>query len=90
MPVRAPYEFAAGFVFGFTEDNHLTEMELCYHEDSSSFKYVEKAFASLVDGDHVAFIADLAKFAEALPTDLADCKAAKIDVTAIESWAQIF
>jgi hypothetical protein len=90
MPVRAPYEFASGFVFGFTEDNHLTELELCYHEDASSFKFAEKAIGALIDGDHVTAIADLAQFAEALPTDLADCKAAKIDVTAIESWAQIF
>ena len=41
MPIRAPYEFADGFLFGFTADNNLTALSLCYSEDASSFKFVK-------------------------------------------------
>lgn len=90
MPVRAPYEFASGFLLGFTKDNNLDAIELCYHEDATSFTYVKTAFEDLLNGDHVAAIAALAQFAQSLPTDVADCKAAKVDVVALEQWAQIF
>lgn len=90
MPVKAPYEFATGFLYGFTKDNNLGALETCYHEDATSFKFVKKAFSDLLNGDHVAAIADLAEFAKALPTDLVDCKAAKIDIIAVDQWAQIF
>jgi hypothetical protein len=90
MPVEAPYKFGLGFAKGFVEDNNLTAIELCYQQDSSSFKYVEKAFANFVAGYDELAIEDLAMFAASLPTDLADCEAAKIDVVAIEDWATIF
>ena len=41
MPCRAPYEFASGFAFGFTEVNNLSAFELCYNADADSFKYVK-------------------------------------------------
>ena len=90
MPVRAPYEFASGFAFGFTEVNDLTAFELCYTQDAASFKYVKSALAQIVEGNIEAALADLALFGQALPTDVATCEAAKIDLVAVENWAQIF
>ena len=60
MPIKAPYEFATGFLYGFTKDNNLEALEVCYHEDAASFTYVKNAFADLLNGDHVAAIAALA------------------------------
>lgn len=90
MPVKAPFEFVSGFVYGFTEDNQLSEIEVCYNDDMASFKFVEKALVALEAGDDVTAMADFASFAAQLPTDVAACKAASVDVKAIESWAQIF
>lgn len=90
MPVKAPFEFASGFVYGFTEDNQLTAIEVCYSDDMASFKFIETAFTDFENGDDVSAIAAIAQFAATLPVDLAACKAATVDVKAIESWATIF
>jgi len=90
MPIKAQYEFASGFAFGFTEVNNLTAFELCYNEDASSFVYVKQAMAEFMQGNVPAAMADLALFGAALPADVAVCEAAKIDLTAVEAWATIF
>lgn len=90
MPVKAPYEFASGFVYRFTEENNLTEFEACYAVDAASFDYVKLGLAQLVNGNMSEAIADFALFGAALPEDVATCKTAKVDLVEIEQWATIF
>ena len=90
MPVKAPYEFASGFVYQFTAENNLTAFEACYNEDAASFVYVKQGLANLVEGNTSEAIADFAMFGAALPDDVATCKLAKIDLVAVEQWATIF
>ena len=90
MPVKAPFELVAGLVYGMVTENHLTELETCYNDDAGSFVMVENAIKALEAGDDKTFIADIGEFVASLPQDVADCKAASVDLKAIESWASIF
>ena len=90
MSVKAPYEFADGFLHGFLVDNNLTSISNCLTDDAASMKYIEKAMAAVIENDMVQASLDLHDFYTSLPTDIAACEAAKPQVIAIDQWAQIF
>jgi len=49
-PVNAGADFLAGFMFGMTGDNHLTEIEACYNGGSLMVQEVEYGIADLKKG----------------------------------------
>ena len=39
-PLHAMPAFVGGFMFGMTGENHLEEVELCYHDDAIMYNEV--------------------------------------------------
>ena len=50
LSVKAAADFAAGFVFGMTADNHLAEIELCFTGGELMFHEVDAGIADIRKG----------------------------------------
>jgi ABC-type ATPase with predicted acetyltransferase domain len=90
MPVKVPFEFVAGHLYGFVEDNHLEELETCYKDDKGSFVMVENAIKAFEAGQNEQAIELIGDLVASLPADVSDCKAASAELKAVEDWASIF
>ena len=79
-----------GFVYGFTGENNLTELQTCLDNDYASYLIVEKGIAAYYAGDEKASFEAIAELLHQLPVDLKSCYKSRTDVKAIYEWAQIF
>ena len=86
-------DFVAGFVFGMTGDNKLTEIESCYQGGQLMTQEIETGIADIkkggVDNDIQAGL-QFALAALQIPQALSTCESMGDDLTAIEQWASIF
>eukprot|EP00354_Favella_ehrenbergii_P003814 CAMPEP_0170455760 /NCGR_PEP_ID=MMETSP0123-20130129/3613_1 /TAXON_ID=182087 /ORGANISM="Favella ehrenbergii, Strain Fehren 1" /LENGTH=479 /DNA_ID=CAMNT_0010718997 /DNA_START=15 /DNA_END=1454 /DNA_ORIENTATION=+ len=86
-------DFVAGFIFGMTGDNHLTEIEACYAGGALMTAEIETGIADIKKGGVDNDIQAAMQFGLAIlqiPQALSTCKNMDEDIAAIESWAQIF
>ena len=60
-------DWIAGFVFGLTGDNHLTEIEKCYTGGKDLVSDAEKALADIKSGSFIKGVQDVAKVIQDLP-----------------------
>jgi len=93
MPVMAIPDFVAGFVFGMTGDNNLTEIEACYQGGEVMATEIEQGIADIKHGGTDYDIQAALEFALAatqIPVALNTCKNMDEDLAAIEAWASIF
>ena len=83
-------DFVAGFVYGMTGDNHLTEIEACYQGGTEVVDDVQKAVSKIESGSYITGFAEIGKVIHEFPATLTTCKNMDDDIAAIESWATIF
>jgi len=90
LDAMAVPDFVAGFVFGMTGDNHLTEIEACYQGGTDVVSDVQKAVTKIESGSYIAGFAEIGLIINEFPSTLTTCKNMDDDIKAIESWATIF
>lgn len=93
ISVMAIPDFVAGFVYGLTGDNHLTEIEACYTGGEVLATEIETGIADIKHGGTDYDIQAGLQFALAatqIPIALNTCENMGDDITAIEQWAAIF
>ena len=83
-------DFVAGFVYGMTGDNHLTEIEACYQGGTEVVDDVQMAVSKIESGSYITGFAEIGKIIHEFPATLTTCKNMDDDIAAIESWATIF
>jgi len=86
-------DFVAGFVFGMTADNHLTEIETCFTGGELMYHEIEAGIADIKKGgwnEDVQAALEFGLVALQVPGALKTCKGMTDDLTAIEQWAAIF
>ena len=88
--VMAAPDFVAGFIYGMTGDNHLTEIEACYNGGEQIVKDTETAFADFNAGHYFAGLKEAGTVWNEVSSSLTTCKGMEDDIAAIELWAQIF
>lgn len=91
--ITAGADFVAGFVYGMTGDNNLTEIEACYQGGPLLFSEVEAGIADIKKGgwnNDVQAALQFGLVALQVPAALKTCEAMGDDIAAIETWAKIF
>ena len=91
--IAAVPELVAGFVFGMTADNKLSEIEACMTNGELMVTEIKKGIADFKRGGMKADIngiVELGFVAAQIPSTLHKCKSMGDDISAIESWAAIF
>ena len=83
-------DFVAGFVYGMTGDNHLSEIEACYDGSTEVIADVQKAVEKIESGSYISGFAEIGVIINKFPSTLTTCKNMDTDIAAIESWATIF
>jgi hypothetical protein len=86
-------DFVAGFVYGMTGDNQLTEIEACFAGGELMEQEIVTGIADIKHGGTDYDIQAALQFALAatqIPVALNTCKNMGDDLTAIEQWASIF
>lgn len=83
-------DFIAGFLYGWTGDNNLTEVEACYNSDLPIFEDLKTSVDELFHG-HVIKAAE--KFEKAvfnLQIAMEPCQNMSNDIHALKAWSQEF
>ena len=86
-------DFVAGFVYGMTGNNNLTEIEACYQGGELVAQEIEQGIADIKLGgtDHdIQAALEFALAATQIPLSLKTCENMGDDIQAIEDWASIF
>ena len=83
-------EFIAGFMFGMTGDNNLTEIEACYQGGQQIVTDSQKAVSDFKSGNYFTAIKDAGTVWNELHSSMTTCTGMSDDVAEIEAWAQIF
>lgn len=91
--VMGAADFVAGFVFGMTADNHLTEVEECFTGGELMFHEIDAGIADIKKGgwnEDVQAALEFGLVVLQVPAALKTCESMGTDITAIEQWAAIF
>ena len=91
-PIAVP-DFVAGFIYGMTGDNDLTEIEACWNGNVEMYGEIQKAIGDLEKGgwDNITQgVLELSLVLLQFPQALNTCENMDEDIAAIEAWAQIF
>jgi len=86
-------QFIAGFVYGMVQDNQLEEIEACAQGWESMLPEIQAGIADIEKGGVDYDIQAALQFALVIlqiPMALDTCRSMTDDITAIETWAQIF
>ena len=86
-------DFVAGFVFGMTAENHLTEVEDCFTGGELMASEIKSGIADIKKGgweNDLQGIIEFGLVALQIPQSLHTCESMDEDIAAIESWASIF
>ena len=88
--VMAVPDFVAGFIYGMTGDNHLTEIEACYQGGEQIVTDSQTAISDFTSGNFFKGIKDAGTVWNEVGGAMTTCKGMDDDISAIESWATIF
>ena len=83
-------DFIAGFMYGMTGDNHLTEIEACYSGGAQVVADAQTALAEFESGQWFQGIKDAGTAWNEIGSAMTTCQGMDDDVAAIEAWATIF
>ena len=89
----ATADFVAGFVYGMTGDNQLTEIEACFQGGELMYQEIDTGIEDIKKGGWNNDTQAALQFGLAIlqiPQALNTCENMDQDIAAIESWAQIF
>jgi hypothetical protein len=90
LDAKAVPDYLAGFVYGFTGDNHLTEFEACYSSSHHLAEETHSALAEIKSGDWFKGINAVRKIVNEFPATISTCKNVDDDLAKIQAWADIF
>ena len=88
--VNAGADFLAGFMFGMTGDNNLTEIEACYQGGDLMVTEIKSGIADIKKGGWDNDTQAALQFGLAalqIPQALNTCESMDEDIQAIEQWA---
>ena len=91
--VMSAADFVAGFMYGMTGQNHLTEIEACYTGGELMVNEIETGIADFKKGgwDNITQgILQLGLVGLQIPQALHTCENMDEDVAAIKEWGSIF
>jgi len=88
-PMAVP-DFVAGFMFGMTGQNHLTEIEACYQGSDKILADSKVAIADFKAGNYFKGVTEAGAAWNDVGAAMTTCKGMGDDITAIENWAKIF
>jgi len=83
----------AGFIYGMTSQNHLTELEACYNGGSGMDKELMTAIHLFKAGgwnNITQGVLNILLVGFQIPQELHTCEGMQDDLTAIKDWASIF
>ena len=83
----------AGFIFGMTTQNHLTEIEACYTGGATMVQEIMTAIYDFKAGGWnyiTQGVLNVLLAALQIPQELHTCKNMQEDLTAIKEWASVF
>lgn len=83
-------DFIAGFIYGMTGDNHLTEIEACYQGGEQIVTDSQTAIADFKQGNWFQGIKDAGTVWNEVGSAMTTCQGMGDDIAAIEAWATIF
>ena len=83
-------DFIAGFIYGFTSENHMRELEMCYNGGTDLLDDVQIALTDIKDGAFLHGLEDIGHVLNHVPDTIANCKNIDDDLAGIEAWASIF
>ena len=86
-------DFLAGFMYGMTTVNNLTEIEACYAGGDLMYNEIDAGIADIKVGgwnEDVQAALEFGLVVLQIPQALNTCESMTEDLTAIESWAAIF
>ena len=83
-------DFVAGFIYGMTGDNHLTEIEACAKFSQEEVLHAQDAVKKIESGDYTTGFIELGQVINQIPDALSNCQNMGGDIDAIENWAKIF
>merc|ERR1712060_328150 len=86
-------DFVAGFVYGMTGDNNLTEIEACFQGGELMAGEIETGVQDIKAGgwnNDVQAALNFALVALQVPQSLSTCESMGDDISAIEEWASVF
>lgn len=93
IDVMAIPDFVAGFIYGMTGDNDLTEIEACFQGTQEMYNEITTGIADIEKGGWDNITQGVLYFAIALleiPDALKTCENMDEDITAIEQWFSVF
>ena len=88
--VMAVPDFVAGFIYGMTGDNNLTEIEACFQGGEQIVTDAQTAISDFTSGNFFKGIKDAGTVWNEVGSSMTTCKGMDDDIQAIESWAKIF
>jgi hypothetical protein len=88
--IKAVPDFVAGFLYGFTGDNHLTEVEACFDGAAPVAEDVEASLSELFDGHIIKSLEDFEKAVYSMQVALEPCHHLQDDKAALAAWAAVF
>ena len=83
-------DWIAGFMYGMTGDNNLTEIEACYQGGSQILTDSKLAFTDFEAGQYFAGIQEAGVVWNEVGSSMTTCEGMDEDIAAIEAWAKIF
>ena len=66
-------DYIAGFIYGMTGDNHLSEIEACYNGSTDFVSKAQSAVADIQAGHYVKGTSEIGQLINEWPTALATC-----------------
>jgi len=93
IDIMALPDFVAGFIYGMTGDNDLTEIEACFQGNKTMYDEIKKGIALCEKGGWDNITQAVLLFALAalqFPQALSTCEGMGDDIQAIEQWATVF
>ena len=90
LDLMAVPDFVAGFMYGMTGNNHLTEIESCFKGGQTLAGDAQAALNDIKHGNFIQGLKDFGTIIWDLPDGFSACTGMDDDIAAIEQWAEIF
>lgn len=90
LSVKSVPDFIAGFLYGWTGDNHLTEVEACYTSDLPIVHDLRKAGDELINMHILKSIELFEKAVFNLQVAMEPCHNMQDDIDALKAWSAEF
>ena len=90
LDAKAIPDWVAGFVYGLTGNNHLSEIEQCYTGGQGVVDDAKEALNDIRSGQYIHGAEAIGQVINEFPNALSNCENMDDDINKIENWAKIF